>query len=69
MDPTRRDEKRVAGFQVDASTFLDQIAEKDVALLPRQSPLFVELQIAVRRRNEPKDLRSFGERSNVVGIH
>ena len=56
VDPSGRDEERVPGFQVDAAAFFDQIAEKDVALLPGERPLLIDLEVCFRRRNQPKHL-------------
>lgn len=55
--PSGRNEKRVAFGQYDATAFFHSIAEKYIALFSGQHPLFVQLDIMLGRRNQPKNLR------------
>lgn len=57
MDPARGNEESVASLQINTATLLDQIAEKYIALFSGQSPLFIQLQISLRRGYQPENLK------------
>ena len=55
MDPSRRDEKSPASWDLKSATPVDHVAEELVALLSRQHPLLVAFQVFICRRDQPED--------------
>ena len=51
MDPARRDEKSVSGFQSNHAALLDHVPKEDLTLTARKGPLLVSFEVGLSWRD------------------